>query len=255
MKISNKNKLEWEGKVLPSNNSGEFKILEYKGTNNVLIKFVNTGTELEVSLSNIKKGSVKDPYYPSVYGVGYFGIGEYSSRPTSNGPQCICYKRWKEMIGRCYCKECAEYNSYGARGVTVCDSWLNYQNFARWWEENYLGEEYDLDKDVINKNSKQYNPENCCFLPREINTALTSRRRERGDLPIGVRIKDGAIIAQINYMGSKKHLGTFKTIEEAFQAYKKEKEKCLKEYADKYKNKLPKKVYDALYSYKVDIND
>ena len=219
MKISNKNKLE------------------YKGTNNVLIKFVNTGTELEVSLSNIKKGSVKDPYYPSVYGVGYFGIGEYSSRPISNGPQCICYKRWKEMIGRCYCKECTEYNSYGARGVTVCDSWLNYQNF------------------VINKNSKQYNPENCCFLPREINTALTSRRRERGDLPIGVRIKDGAIIAQINYMGSKKHLGTFKTIEEAFQAYKKEKEKCLKEYADKYKNKLPKKVYDALYSYKVDIND
>ena len=159
------------------------------------------------------------------------------------------------MIGRCYCKECTEYNSYGARGVTVCDSWLNYQNFARWWEENYLGEEYDLDKDVINKNSKQYNPENCCFLPREINTALTSRRRERGDLPIGVRIKEGAIIAQINYMGSKKHLGTFKTIEEAFQAYKKEKEKCLKEYADKYKNKLPKKVYDALYSYKVDIND
>ena len=56
MKISNKNKLEWEGKVLPSNNSGEFKVLEYKGTNNVLIKFVNTGTELEVSLSNIKKG-------------------------------------------------------------------------------------------------------------------------------------------------------------------------------------------------------
>ena len=56
-------------------------------------------------------------------------------------------------------------------------------------------------------------------------------------------------------MGSKKHLGTFKTIEEAFQAYKKENEKCLKEYADKYKNKLPKKVYDALYSYKVDIND
>lgn len=130
-----------------------------------------------------------------------------------------------------------------------------YQNFAKWWEENYLGEEYDLDKDIINKNSKQYNPENCCFLPREINTALTSRRRERGDLPIGVRIKDGSIIAQINYMGSKKHLGTFKTVEDAFQAYKKEKEKCLKEYADKYKDKLPEKVYNALYSYKVDIND
>ena len=48
MKISNKNKLEWEGKVLPSNNSGEFKVLEYKGTKNEKKKQVNTGTELEV---------------------------------------------------------------------------------------------------------------------------------------------------------------------------------------------------------------
>lgn len=31
-------------------------------------------------------------------------------------------------------------------------------------------------------------------------------------------------------MNKKKHIGTFSTIEEAFRAYKKEKETCLKEY-------------------------
>lgn len=255
MKVSEKNKLEWEGKVLESNNCGTFEVLKYKGTNEVLIKFIETGTELAASLSNIKKGAVKDPFYPSVYGKGYFGVGPYVSRPISKGPQCICYKRWKEMIGRCYCESVVLYSSYGGRGVTVCDEWLNYQNFAKWWDENYLGEEFDLDKDIIHKNSKQYSPENCCFLPREINLALTTRRSQRGDLPMGVRIKDGTIIAQINYMGRKKHLGTFKTVDEAFNSYKKAKEQCLKEYADKYKDVLPERTYNALYNYKVEMDD
>lgn len=36
---------------------------------------------------------------------------------------------------------------------------------------------------------------------------------------------------------------------------KKEKEKYIKEVADQYKNKIPDKLYKALYSYEVDIND
>lgn len=56
-------------------------------------------------------------------------------------------------------------------------------------------------------------------------------------------------------MNKKKHLGTFDTIEEAFAAYKKEKEICLKEYADKYKSILPKHVYNAIYNYQILITD
>jgi hypothetical protein len=56
-------------------------------------------------------------------------------------------------------------------------------------------------------------------------------------------------------MNKKKHIGTFSTIEEAFRAYKKEKETCLKEYANKYKNILPKQVYNAIYNYKILITD
>ena len=45
---------------------------------------------------------------------------------------------------------------------------------------------------------------------------------------------------------------------EAFEVYKKAKESYIKEVADFYMSKypnFPKKIYDALYNYKVDIND
>ena len=107
----------------------------------------------------------------------------------------------------------------------------------------------------MHKGNKEYSPENCCFVPTEINDCFTKRLNERGDYPIGVRKKGNSIIAQINYMGKKKHLGSFKTVEEAFNAYKIAKEQCIKEYAEKYKGQITDEVYNALINYKVEITD
>lgn len=113
------NKQIYENKIMTSNNFGDFIILKYIDVYNVIIKFLQTGTIITAELGNLKKGSVKDPYYPSVYNTGYFGIGKYSSR-DKNGKQTRCYKIWKEMIGRCYYPKASEYNNYGGNGVTVC---------------------------------------------------------------------------------------------------------------------------------------
>ena len=40
-----------------------------------------------------------------------------------------------------------------------------------------------------------------------------------------------------------------------FYAYKENKEQIIKKMADKYKNEIPQILYDALYRYKVEIND
>ena len=61
------------GKVCKSKSSGDFKILKYNDSGNVEIQFLKTGYEMVVTLDNIKSGGVKDPYVPSVYGVGVFG--------------------------------------------------------------------------------------------------------------------------------------------------------------------------------------
>lgn len=253
MKQSDKNKLEFEGKIFSSNNYGDFKVLKYNNTNDVDIEFILTGTKLKAALGNIKKGRIKDPYYPSIYNVGYFGIGPYTSRV--NGEQLTSYKRWKEMLNRCYNTNNSEYRNYGEIGVIVCEEWHNFQNFAKWWEENCPGDEYVLDKDILIKGNKIYSPETCCFVPKEVNTLFTNRKHERGEYPIGVRLKEKKFIAQINYMGTKIHLGSFDSPEEAFIAYKTSKEKCIKEYADKYRNCISKDVYEALYNYIVEITD
>ena len=53
----------------------------------------------------------------------------------------------------------------------------------------------------------------------------------------------------------QRHIGYFKTSEEAFEAYKVEKEKEIKRLANNYKKELTKEVYKALCNYKVEIND
>jgi hypothetical protein len=35
------------------------------------------------------------------------------------------YKIWRVMLQRCFDKRCDEYDNYGGRGITVCDSWKN----------------------------------------------------------------------------------------------------------------------------------
>jgi len=51
------------------------------------------------------------------------------------------------------------------------------------------------------------------------------------------------------------YLGTFKTPKEAFDVYKIHKETLIKQIADKYKDQIPQKLYDAMYKYEVEITD
>ena len=50
-------------------------------------------------------------------------------------------------------------------------------------------------------------------------------------------------------------MGSFDSEEEAFYAYKEFKEQYIKQVADEYKDKIPKKLYDAMYKYEVEITD
>lgn len=61
------------GKIFKSKSSGDFKVLKYNDGRNVEIQFVNTSFETVTRLECIKNGSIKDPYSPSVYGIGVLG--------------------------------------------------------------------------------------------------------------------------------------------------------------------------------------
>ena len=87
------------GKVCKSSNSGDFRILKYNGSRNVVIQFLKTGFETVARLDNIKSGSIKDPYSPSVYGVEIIG----AKYPVSEGSvKTKEYDLWCSMLRRCY---------------------------------------------------------------------------------------------------------------------------------------------------------
>ena len=245
------------------NNFGsEMVIVDYRGCMDVDVYFPEYDWVYKsVTYQKFKDGGVKCPYERSVYGVGYFGNGEYKA--WENGKNTRIYNTWYDMLKRCYDKEYHKKQpTY--KNCTVCDEWLNFQNFARWNEENYYeieGEVMCLDKDILFKGNKIYSPETCVIVPQAINKLFTKRQNDRGDSAIGTSPVDGKYMVRCHMINPKtgkskrKYLGIYDTQEKAFKIYKYYKEKNIKMVADYFREQIPDKLYDALYNYEVEIDD
>ena len=244
------------GKVCKSLNSGDFKIVKHNNNRNVEIQFINTGFETSVHLVQVKNGSVKDPYLPSVYGIGITG----TKYPTKiNGVLTKEYTLWKSMLERCYSdvlkKRCPTYE-----GCEVSDKFLYYEYFYEWCNKQigFSNKDWHLDKDLLVKGNKLYSENTCVFIPSEINTLLTKREASRGENLIGVcwsKTHKAFRVMVCKNRGKPEHLGYFKTEIEAFRAYKQAKETFIKEQANKWKDKIDIRAYEALMNYEVNIDD
>ena len=76
------------------------------------------------------------------------------------------------MKHRCYNKNNPSYKFYGAKGITICNEWLNsengFKNFYDWSNENGYYEGLSIDR--IN-NAKDYSPENCQWMSKSRNSS------------------------------------------------------------------------------------
>lgn len=181
-------------------------------------------------------------------GVGY---NDLAGSHKSN-----VYEYWSRMIKRCYYndKKCS-VSAY--EDCTVHKDWHTLSSFAKWFDDNYVPG-WVIDKDILVKGNKEYSAQACCFVPQEVNVLFTKRDRCRGDFPIGVSTTNSIrspYRANMSRYGRQVSLGCYKTVEDAFVAYKYAKEAYIKELADKYKAELSPDVYTALYNYKVEITD
>lgn len=247
------------GEVIYVPSLGNVKIIAYRGTFDCDIEVMDTGDIIKnLRYNNIKMGSVKNPHSPSVFGVGYFGEGEYKSRDEFN-EKTIHYNRWHRILDRCYrVNRSIKNRSY--ENTTVCSEWHNFQNFSKWFYENwkpYMDDTWHLDKDILVRDNKVYSPETCCFVPGEINNLLSVKKSNRGDYPPGVTLrKDGKRFqSRVTKYGKRVCLGYFNTPEEAFLAYKEAKEKYIKEVADKWKELIDPRVYEAMYKFEISEHD
>lgn len=94
-------------------------------------------------------------------------------------------------------------------------------------------------------------------MPKEINVLIIDRENCRGEYPVGVYLDkaNGKFQARLRIKGKQKYLGRFTTPEEAFQAYKVAKEAHIKTVAEKWKDQLDERVFQALLKYTVEIDD
>lgn len=215
-----------------------------------IVKFDNTGTEVEVFINNMKNGNVKDHNKPSILGIGFIGRRRSLLNIKSNS-----YKLWRNVIARCY-DATIIYKRPTYKDCCMCDEWHNFTKFEKWFDENYV-DGYCLDKDILYKGNKEYSPNTCCFVPNEINVLFTKRQNKRGELPIGVLYSESKkrFKAQFTKGSEREYLGYFDTKEEAFLAYKKAKESYIQEVANKWKEKIAPNVYKAMMRYEVEITD
>ena len=241
----------------------EMIIIEYKNVHDIDICFPEYDWTFKgAKYQNFKKGNIKCPYERRYYGVGYLGEGKYKVK--ENGRVTRVYDTWHSMLQRCYGGENSGKRSLTYIGCEVCEEWLNYQNFAEWYDNNYYtvkNEVMCLDKDILVKHNKIYSPETCVFVPNTINVLFTKRQNARGESVIGTTPKNSKYMVQCWLINpetgksKKEYLGVYDTQEKGFEVYKYYKERNIKEVADYYKEQIPVKLYNALYEYVVEITD
>lgn len=236
------------GEVHYHNKYGNVKIISNSSSHDVNIKFSDGTIVQGLNYADIIKGQIKNPNFPEICGIGFIGQGKYNYKNYK-----IAYNRWRAMIKRGYC-EIKDIKQLSYLNCTISSEWHNFQNYAKWFEENYI-EGWELDKDLLFKNNKHYSSKNCCFIPKELNIAFTDSKKARGNYPLGVSKNKGKFSSRVGVGKSRKFLGYFDTKQEAFKTYKKAKEEYLKSLAIKYKDQLDSKVYKAIINYKIEITD
>lgn len=160
------------GEISYNKNGDKITLVEYVSSSEVYVVFNESDERRKTTYYLFKHGSLKNKAEFGVYGVADIGVGDY--KIYENGKVLKRYTTWHAIAERCYSKKYKEKkNSY--EGITMCEEWLNYQNFSKWYDENYYeveGERIELDKDILVRGNKIYSPDTCIFVPSSINRAF-----------------------------------------------------------------------------------
>ena len=252
------------GKEKLNNQGFLMKIIEYKNCCDIIVEFQDEyRSKVHTAYENFMKGQVKNPYAPTVCGVGIIG---------NKYPACVNristkeFDTWCHMLKRCYDEKYKKENpTY--QNAACCEEWLYYPNFYEWLHNQKNFNKWvklnksGLDKDILFKGNKFYNPANCCLVPQNVNSLFTKHDMARGDYPIGVTYnkKENKYRAICNdpFANKRVCIGRYNTLEEAFQAYKNFKENIIKQVAqiEFDKGNITKKCYEAMMKYEVEITD
>lgn len=248
------------GEISYTKNGTPAKIIKYINCKKILVEFQDDFKyQYFTSYINFKNKRLTNPYERrSKNSAGYIGVGKFNSKEHKEA-----YHKWASILQRCENTDYAtniDKSIASYKNCSVCDEWLNFQNFAEWYYDNYYNCENEplcIDKDILFHGNNIYSPQTCILIPRRLNLLFIKELKRRGNLLIGAQRKsrgDG-FISTLSTSNGVKYIGTFNDEMSAFQAYKREKELYIKKVANEYKSKIPRHVYLAIINYKIEITD
>jgi hypothetical protein len=134
------------------------------------------------------------------------------------------YYIWIKMIQRCYDSNNKSYKHYGARGITVCDEWI--ESFQTFYHDMGKRPSPDHSIDRINVNGN-YEPSNCRWTTNEVQArnTRTYKSNKTGIKGVSFNKQAGKYRANISIDSKMKHLGYFETLEEAIKVRKEAEQK------------------------------
>ena len=93
------------------------------------------------------------------------------SRYKRHGQDKKAYNAWYQMIQRCTNPESSSFDRYGARGIKVCDRWMDFDKF---YEDMGASNGLTLDR---RDNDGDYCKSNCRWATRAVQQRNNSRTR------------------------------------------------------------------------------
>ena len=156
-----------------------------------------------------------------VYGWG-INDADYAVQPVVNGKQVSCayYSTWHSVVRRCY-SEKSQIRHPTYRGCSISDSWKQFMTFREWMiTQDWEGK--SLDKDIMIVGNREYGPNACLFVSRQVNNLLNDCKGTRGEFPIGVSFdkESGRYKASCCIDGKNKNLGRFDCPNQAHLVYR-----------------------------------
>ena len=243
------------GQIYVNKKGSKAEVVYYQNSKKVWICFLDdAGYVKSVGAGDLKKGNFKNPFHPSVYGIGCTGI---LSEDVKNHPLYKkAYSCWSSAVERCYSETWhRKFPTY--EKCTVCDDWLIFTNFFKWFI-NQIGSEIEgiqLDKDLLIRGNKIYSPETCCLVPCILNNIVLNNESSKGRYKRGVTFdkRRGVFQASLSLKNKQKTLGVYKDEDSAHEAYLVAKKSIIVELANDWKGRVDDKVYFALLGWDVDV--
>ena len=131
------------------------------------------GNYKNVAAKSLRSGATKS--------CGCLSLERFTQRATKhNLRHTRLYNIWTGMKSRCYNPNATKYGLYGARGIKVCDEWMNdFKAFYDWSMSHGYSDELTIDRI---DSDKGYYPDNCQWLTRSENGKKGNIKRNKKEM-------------------------------------------------------------------------